>query len=367
VPFRGVAPAAAQQVLSFNPIVNADLHPTSEIASVPPVDQAKIQPDVGPDEAADSTDDIPFDPNDYPDAIARWLEERKAAGCLSEEQSRKRQMAQGKRFDKSKTPNKFKTQDAGCSKHSESFFGNLVPKFVRKFVTEIGSALSFDLTGFGEDKPQNPNTEPSERQSLPDEQSHCAWPQDDEKSIPDYVWEYAPLVWLYSGENYWPTTLESHLEDTEAFFDYDPLPEDEISPTVDHMSYLNSYGTHVYCTSLDDPEEYPEWMAGENNIPDDDGYTPAHAFLYAVDKGDYLDTFWFFFYGFNLGNQVLGIRFGNHVGDWEHTAIRFKKSTGKPIHVFYSEHEWGSAYLWENADRRNDSKRVSFKPQVERH
>ncbi|KXL44201.1 MAG: hypothetical protein FE78DRAFT_150702, partial [Acidomyces sp. 'richmondensis'] len=75
------------------------------------------------------------------------------------------------------------------------------------------------------------------------------------------------------------------------------------------------------------------------------GKSKAPAILIVADKGNgVVDAFWFFFYSFNLGQKVLNIRFGNHVGDWEHTMIRFKD--GKPDSVFLSEHDFGAAYTW---------------------
>lgn len=79
--------------------------------------------------------------------------------------------------------------------------------------------------------------------------------------------------------------------------------------------------------------------------PKDLGKSKAPAILIVADKGDgIVDAFWFFFYSFNLGQKVLNIRFGNHVGDWEHTMIRFIH--GKPDSVFLSEHDFGAAYSW---------------------
>nr|POE93512.1 putative vacuolar protein sorting-associated protein tda6 [Quercus suber] len=86
-------------------------------------------------------------------------------------------------------------------------------------------------------------------------------------------------------------------------------------------------------------------LRGAKHKPSPAGRSSAPAFLVVVDKGDgILDAFWFFFYSFNLGQRVLNIRFGNHVGDWEHTMIRFKH--GKPETIFLSEHDFGDAYAW---------------------
>ncbi|OIW23523.1 hypothetical protein CONLIGDRAFT_556837, partial [Coniochaeta ligniaria NRRL 30616] len=85
--------------------------------------------------------------------------------------------------------------------------------------------------------------------------------------------------------------------------------------------------------------------------PDGEGYSKAPAVLVMVDKGSgILDAFWFFFYGYNLGQTVAGVRFGNHVGDWEHSMIRFED--GVPRALFCSEHAGGKAYLWGALEKR---------------
>ncbi|KAF2402238.1 hypothetical protein EJ06DRAFT_536755 [Trichodelitschia bisporula] len=80
------------------------------------------------------------------------------------------------------------------------------------------------------------------------------------------------------------------------------------------------------------------------------GRSDAPVTLIVVDKGGgVVDAFWFYFYSYNLGNKVFNVRFGNHVGDWEHTVIRFYK--GKPKAVFFSEHDDGEAYSWEAVEK----------------
>lgn len=85
--------------------------------------------------------------------------------------------------------------------------------------------------------------------------------------------------------------------------------------------------------------------------PDDRGYSTAPAVLVLVDKGSgILDAFWFFFYSYNLGQTVLNMRFGNHVGDWEHSMVRFEN--GVPRAMFLSEHEGGQAYAWSALEKK---------------
>jgi Vacuolar protein sorting-associated protein 62 len=276
-----------------------------------------------------------------------------------------------------------------------------------------------------------------------DQSSHPDQWSDQEKllrQIPEYVMEYAPLVHLYSGEQFWPCNIAEHLYHIRPDLNYTPIESNRHHPTLKHLDRLNEFdeGRWVYLTSNDNVEERPEWLEGEKNIPvnpsnsnsssDDDadrihhpgssffqswidgigdmkdwfapglqeldlhedfrksqyplfssmrhglfggryhaelrrrntavssddrlkgGRSGAPAVLVAVDKGHgVVDAFWFFFYSFNLGNVVFNVRFGNHVGDWEHTMIRFHH--GKPKAVFFSEHNFGSAYSYEAVEK----------------
>ncbi|KAL2866377.1 uncharacterized protein BJX67DRAFT_355561 [Aspergillus lucknowensis] len=80
------------------------------------------------------------------------------------------------------------------------------------------------------------------------------------------------------------------------------------------------------------------------------GRSEAPAILLVVDKGNgIVDAFWFYFYSFNLGNVVLNVRFGNHIGDWEHCLVRFHH--GKPKALFFSAHSGGEAYSYEAVEK----------------
>ncbi|KAI0535335.1 vacuolar sorting-associated protein [Xylaria digitata] len=90
------------------------------------------------------------------------------------------------------------------------------------------------------------------------------------------------------------------------------------------------------------------------NKPNEEGYSRAPATLVLVDKGSgIVDAFWFFFYSYNLGQTVLGTRYGNHVGDWEHAMIRFE--SGVPRAMYFSEHEGGQAYAWQAVEKRGNA------------
>ena len=248
--------------------------------------------------------------------------------------------------------------------------------------------------------------------------------QKDLQDVPDYVLKYAPLVHLYSGEQFWPSDIKEHVEHMTVYADNVIVNATKGKKwTLDNLHELNNYNGTVVLRSDDDVESRPHWLHSHSNIPnnftrhpetetpprlvgrrgrftrpesstwynvdkdhpmtrisdprkhtfpypgmppppkqrlisrghkpDPDGYSKAPAILILVDKGSgIIDAFWFFFYSYNLGQTVLGIRFGNHVGDWEHCMIRFEN--GHPRGLFFSEHEGGQAYGWDAVEKYGD-------------
>ncbi|KAI5467144.1 hypothetical protein BGZ63DRAFT_370468 [Mariannaea sp. PMI_226] len=243
------------------------------------------------------------------------------------------------------------------------------------------------------------------------------------RGVPDYVTKYAPLVHLYSGEEFWPSDIREHVEHMTVYVDDEPL-NSTTKWTLDNLHLLNEHAGKVTLHSNDDVEERPGWLHSHDNIPnkfpggevgddapsprkgkqlnspelreptswydvnkkiplhriddprrrkfqhdayltpekkiavrghkpDASGYSSAPAVLVMVDKGSgVLDAFWFFFYSYNLGQTVFNIRFGNHVGDWEHCMVRFEN--GVPRGIFFSEHEGGQAYAFDAVEKRGD-------------
>ncbi|KAL8830583.1 MAG: hypothetical protein Q9170_005674 [Blastenia crenularia] len=225
----------------------------------------------------------------------------------------------------------------------------------------------------------------SKHKPRPDTLTHNSSSTED---IPSYVLEYAPLVHLFSGEKFWPCDIAEHLVHVTPYLNYTQIKATSNNLNLTNLNQLNEYerGRHVYLTSDDNVEARPDWLGGEKNIPDvpeeassrpmsdeqnhqkplaSDGTSQIHggrsdapAVLVVVDKGNgIVDAFWFFFYSYNLGNLVFNVRFGNHVGDWEHSLIRFHN--GKPKYVFVSEHYFGQAYTYnavEKIGKRSDRK-----------
>jgi hypothetical protein len=62
------------------------------------------------------------------------------------------------------------------------------------------------------------------------------------------------------------------------------------------------------------------------------------------DNSSIVDAFYFYFYAFNNGGHVLGVPEDFHVGDWEHSMVRFEDGT--LTQVFLSQHESGEAFTY---------------------
>jgi hypothetical protein len=228
------------------------------------------------------------------------------------------------------------------------------------------------------------------------------------REIPSFVLDYAPLVHLFSGEQFWPCDIADHLRHIAPTLNYTLIQSQSQHPTLRDLDELNQWeeGRNVFLTSVNNVEDRPAWLEGQKNIPDPgdgepeapwahqdgrvDGGIPveseaermrwldagrldrgsfreelrrreethasrqgrsnAPAVLLVMDKGQgIVDAFWFYFYSFNLGNAVFNVRFGNHVGDWEHCLVRFYR--GKPKALFLSAHTAGEAYSYEAVEK----------------
>lgn len=173
--------------------------------------------------------------------------------------------------------------------------------------------------------------------------------------------------WLHSYKNT-PNPFE-HDEDGEKNDQTDHrlvVEEPEVQdPPLDKTTWWDVDKDHPI-RKISDPREISRKRRGKAQFsaeqqhvippvpmyePNAEGYSKAPAVLIMVDKGSgVLDVFWFYFYAFNLGQTVLKMRFGNHVGDWEHSMIRFEN--GVPRAMFLSEHEGGKALLWSAMEKR---------------
>lgn len=186
--------------------------------------------------------------------------------------------------------------------------------------------------------------------------------------IPNYVIDHCPLMHLYSDEIYWPSDFSEYVTHFRLRHADGSDILDKVSSIKDLHEYYNvtlSNGTNnifhtedVYMTSFDDFDKDPKWMMGYKPKYGTGQIQNAPALVFVVDKGNgWVDAFWFYFYPFNWGPFIMGYGpWGNHLGDWEHTLVRFYN--GEPKYLWMSAHGGGSAYNYEAIEKKKRLRRI---------
>lgn len=188
--------------------------------------------------------------------------------------------------------------------------------------------------------------------------------------IPQYILDNSPLVHLYSEEEYWPADIADYVTNFKLMdHDLKVTLQAKINSLNDLKSeYTAEYpnGTRStfssegsYMTSLDNFDANPRWLLGHKPEYGTGYLKKGPAVLIVVDKGNgWVDAFWFYFYPFNWGAYIMGYGpWGNHVGDWEHSLVRFYRE--KPKYLWMSAHSSGTAYKYEALETIRRLRRVN--------
>lgn len=95
------------------------------------------------------------------------------------------------------------------------------------------------------------------------------WSEEERRSrtVPDYVFEHAPFLYLHEDEQWWPTDVADFLHHVQH------RQEGQSQPGNVRLSTMTTYlprdqtpgGT--FLQSLDDPEELPDWITSAQNRP----------------------------------------------------------------------------------------------------
>ena len=155
-------------------------------------------------------------------------------------------------------------------------------------------------------------------------------------------------MYLDQNELYLPSDLQAQLNNTFPALNFTALSSTNIpSPlTLSNLAQLNplnsctQFGTcSLYLTSKTNISTNPPWLYGV--LPDPVTLETVGARSCAIIVNDHgggvVDAFYMYFYAFNLGQTVLGQVLGDHVGDWEHSMVRFVNET--PLAVWLSQHD----------------------------
>ncbi|KAF2665911.1 hypothetical protein BT63DRAFT_43649 [Microthyrium microscopicum] len=176
--------------------------------------------------------------------------------------------------------------------------------------------------------------------------------------VPDFVVKHAPLVYLHSQEKYMPSDMAAQLAHTVPKFNLDSLPANVTLPTLTlaNLDILNQYGnagSDMFLTSVDDITTNPAWLTGVTPNAAGVCENAKTGTIIVADKGNGItDAFYLSFYAYNWGGITLGQELGDHVGDWEHTMVRFVN--GEPAYMYFSQHAGGQAFTW-NAVQKDSS------------
>ncbi|GAB7355998.1 hypothetical protein MBLNU459_g6625t1 [Dothideomycetes sp. NU459] len=168
--------------------------------------------------------------------------------------------------------------------------------------------------------------------------------------VPSYALDYAPLVYLYSGDPYRPSDLGAQLTNTQPENNY---VVDTAVPSPLTLDNLNQVNGSDYLTSIDYIDvdgSMPAWTLGVT--PNSAGQTVgAVSCAIIVNEHDSLnvDVFYMYFYAFNWGGYFLDVNLDDHVGDWEHTMVRFYN--GVPTAVWFSQHQNGEAFSYDTVQK----------------
>lgn len=189
--------------------------------------------------------------------------------------------------------------------------------------------------------------------------------------VPQYVLDNCPLVHLYSEEHYWPGNIEEfvkhfHLRDgTGNIVDKGPLSlttlESSYRYRLPNGTSVNLPSEELYMTCNEDFSKDPLWLVGSHPEYGTGLIKDSQSTVLIVDKGNgWVDAFWFYFYPFNWGPFIMGDGpWGNHVGDWEHSLVRFH--LGEPKYLWMSAHGGGTAYRFSAIEKVKKLKRVNGK------
>jgi hypothetical protein len=183
------------------------------------------------------------------------------------------------------------------------------------------------------------------------------------ESVPQYVLDFAPVVYVDQEDEFFPSDIGVHLASSRVVDENFTAIEGAPSPlTLDNLDSLNALGGEdVYLASNEGIVALPDYFRGTR--PAEDGSTPgavASVIITVAKDNDTLDAFYGSFWSYNEGFSPLDIdnlQFGNHVGDWEHVMVRFQASTGEPQAIWYSQHSLGQAFEFEVVNKLADTER----------
>jgi hypothetical protein len=118
-------------------------------------------------------------------------------------------------------------------------------------------------------------------------------------ALPAYALTYAPYTYIYSGEQWFPSDIKTHLANTIPEVNFTPIGA-QGSATVNN---LNSYNSSVYLSEATPGSNSLSWEYSVYGKPSG-GVSAAPGTIIAVQKNaTWVDVFYFYFYSYNQGEK----------------------------------------------------------------
>jgi hypothetical protein len=157
------------------------------------------------------------------------------------------------------------------------------------------------------------------------------WFSADEVYFPSSVeWSFPNLKRVLIGENYWVVTKS-------------PLLGDYL---LEGPAYEDVYDHPYFHGDLESAVVYAFWV--EKTIGPEDA------------EEDVIDLVYYVYYPFNKGKLCGGVRYENHVGDWEYLVVRLdRRDPDNPLAVALSAHDFVGVYGWNEIDKVEDTHPVA--------
>ncbi|EME38920.1 hypothetical protein DOTSEDRAFT_75581 [Dothistroma septosporum NZE10] len=181
--------------------------------------------------------------------------------------------------------------------------------------------------------------------------------------VPDCILKYAPIAHLFTEEKYNPSDISAQLTNTQPALNRTTITAGPSPLTLNNLNDLNNIpssnsGHDIYLTSNLDftTSPTPQYLYGV--VPDGTGATQnatSCTIITVAKENNTLDAFYLYFYAYNFGGVYFGVEVGDHVGDWEHTMVRFVNET--PEAVWYSQHSRGEAFTYAATEKGTDGVR----------
>ena len=202
----------------------------------------------------------------------------------------------------------------------------------------------------------------------PDMSSSIGIPDITKEEIHNTVSWWAPVIKFHSQEEYYPSSVEFALDNfvqvTMRYYGNHKGPSRD--PQFNEPIRLLSLEEEGVEQPTDDPI-----IRGQKDLIAKNG-VPVYAFW--IKKEAYVDIAYFVFYPYNLGKKVLGRRYGNHVGDWEHITIRMIPDhpgfKGKrmnpnpsglvPSQIYFSSHADGTLKDWNDVLKSDEQNVIAY-------